>query len=114
VSVARARLEARPHARRQAGAARIGVQGRVTLHNELKLVLLGVGMAQGRDCARCKLSQIDAEIGQTEQIAQRTLLAALHLCCERLRIVGRLDALGGVKSDNCNGRCLYGRAWRLN
>ena len=46
VSVARARLEARTHARRQAGEALIGVQGRVTLQNVHKFILRGVGMAQ--------------------------------------------------------------------
>jgi len=44
--VARTRLEARTHARRQVGAALIGVQGRVTLQNVHKFVLRGVGVAQ--------------------------------------------------------------------
>ena len=101
--VARACLEARTHAGRQAGATLIGVQGRVTLQNVDKFVLRGVGMAQGRDCARCELGQIDTEVGQPEQVAQRALLAALHLRGEGLRVVGRLDAFGGVEGDKGDG-----------
>ena len=61
-----------------------------------EFVLCCVRMAQGRNRARCELGEIDAEVGQAKQVAQWMLFAALHLGCERLWIVGRLGALGGV------------------
>lgn len=75
MTVATTRLEACTHARRQAGAALIGVQSRVTFQDINKFVLLGVGMAQGRNRAGCELGEVDAEVGQAKQVAQRTLLA---------------------------------------
>ena len=103
VSVASARLEARTHARRQAAATLIGMQGWVAFQDIDKFVLCGVGMAQGRDSARRELGQIDAEVGQSEQVAQRTLLAAFHLGGEGLRVVGGFDALGGLEGDKGDG-----------
>ena len=72
------------------------MQSRVAFEDIDKLVLFGVGMAQGRNRARCELGEVDAKVGQTKQVAQRTLLAALHLGCERLWIVGKLGALGAL------------------
>ena len=60
-------------------------------------------MAPARDCARRELGQIDPKVGQTKQVAQRTLLAALHLGCEWFWIVGRFDALGGFDGDKGDG-----------
>jgi hypothetical protein len=40
-----------------------------------KFVLCGVRMAQGRYRARCERGEVDAEVGQAKQVAQRTLLA---------------------------------------
>ena len=57
-------------------------------------------MAQGRYRARFERGEVDAEVGQAKQVAQRTLLATLHLGGEGLWIVGRFDALGGVESYN--------------
>ena len=60
-------------------------------------------MAQGRYRARCERGEVDAEVGQAKKGAQWTLFTALHLGCERLWIVGRFDALGGVDGDKGDG-----------
>ena len=49
VSVTRTRLEASAHARRQAGAALIGVQSRVAFEDIDEFVVCGVRIAQGRN-----------------------------------------------------------------
>src|SRR6476619_2074756 len=78
VRVAGAGLEPRAHARSKARAALVRVQRRVSTQDVDELVLLGVRVAQRRLAPGKERGQVDAEVGEPEQVAQRTLVALRH------------------------------------
>ena len=78
MAIPRACLEPRAHAGRHLSSTLIGMQRGVTLQDVDELVLLRVSVAQGRDCVGCETSEIDTEVRETEQIAQRMFLPSRH------------------------------------
>ena len=69
------------------GLAGVGHQRRLALQDVDQLVLARMGVAQRGHGAGRQRGQVDAEIGQPEQIAERPLHAARHPRGERLGVV---------------------------
>src|SRR3984957_15151796 len=111
MSVPACRLEAGAHTGVKSCAAGFGDQGRAPLEDVNELVLLRVRMAQSRGGAGSEARDVDAEIRESEQVAERPLVAARHTRSERLGIVGAKGGgrrLGGKKGDWALGVCGHG------
>ena len=109
VAVAGAGLEAGAHAGPQRGLARVGDQRGLAGEDVDELVLPGMGVAQGGIGAGRQRGQVDAEIGQPEQIAERPLHAPGHPRGEGFRVVGwfgaRRRGIGGNRDRFCDRTC---------
>jgi len=78
VPVACASLESCAHTRPKQSFPRIGDQSRMPLQNIDQLVLSRMGVPDCRGPAGGKPGEINAEIGQAEQVAERTLFTLAY------------------------------------
>ena len=78
VGIIAAGLESGAHAGRQLQLATIGAQRRAAAQYVNELVLPQMRMTQRRDPARGESRQIDAEVGEPEEVTERALLPAGH------------------------------------
>src|SRR5688572_20211229 len=99
VRIAAAGAEPGAHARLEQRRAGVGDERGVTLKNVDEFVLLRMRVPQCGLRPRREAGEIDAEVGEPEELAERALLAALHAGDERLGIVGGLRARGALRPD---------------
>src|SRR6185369_2291998 len=91
-------------------AALVGVQGGMAFEDIDQLVLLRVGVAQRRDRARRETCQVDAEVGEAEDVAQRALQPARHARGERFGVARRPSPRRDIGRDDGDGIGLAGHA----
>jgi len=88
VGVSGSSLEAGTHAWGQSYSPLIGVQCGVACDDVDELVLLCVRVAQRGNGIGSEARQIDAEVLKAKELAELTLLPAVHARAERFRIEG--------------------------
>src|SRR4030095_15907447 len=86
VSVACARLKTCAHSRKKLRSTFISVERWPSLKNVNELVLLGVGVTEGRYGIGGQPRQVYTKVGETKKVTQRALFSAYHPQCERLWI----------------------------
>jgi len=103
MGVARAGLEACAHPGAHRGLTRIGRENRLALENIDKFVLARMGVAQRRHTTRRQSGQVDPEMGQAEDVAQRPPDAPRDARRERLGIASAGSAGGTALASVATG-----------
>src|SRR5262249_22051126 len=108
VAVRDAGLEARAVARLEQRLTAVLDQGNLAFEHEDELVLLLVPVAQRRGGARLEPREIDAELGEPRDVAERRLLAAVGHFAPGLRVdaLGAHHGLGDVDLGHAHTRSM--------